>query len=167
MASIPVKPYPFEREYDSFEAAIKGAKNHPLQKQAQSDGQQLTGTSIIDGYWTNRDCVIRFSNERWLHVFTQDGFVRWAIADSLPSTNLPQLDSIGAAPIVLDWGGTIGESPFDRLAIIANRRGAMFSQLWINEGGLLLYTHGQSELWFHAVYRTDTNEDLLFAFEDS
>jgi hypothetical protein len=166
MKSIPVKSYPFERTYSSAAAAIAGAENHPLQPKAKSDAKRLEGTTLIDGYWTLADFFLRFSNELWLHVFVESGHVRWTIAEMPPGLKDTQVERVGAAPVVLDWGGEVGESPMDRSNLLAKRRGAEFKNLWVNECGLLVYTRRQPILSFHACYRRDTGEDVLHVCED-
>jgi hypothetical protein len=166
MNSIPVKPYPLERSYATWDKAIQDAIDHPLQAQAQADGQSLSSTYLIDGYWTSCDFVLRFSNEIHLHTFVQNGLVRWMLSLSPPNLNGIEVERVGAPAIVLDWGGAVGESPMDRSAMLVKRRGAEFSRLWVNEGGLLVYLRRQPILWFHAIYRTDTREDMLFVTEE-
>jgi hypothetical protein len=166
MDSIPIKSYPLERSYSTWGKAIQGAINHPLQAQAQTDGQSLSGTYLIDGYWTPSEFVLRFSNEINLHTFVENGLVRWTLSSSPPNLNGIEVERVGAPAIILDWGGVVGESEMDRSALLVKRRGAEFSRLWINEGGLLVYLRRHPILWFQAIYRTDTREDMLFVTEE-
>jgi hypothetical protein len=164
MNVIPIRPYPVEKGYTTFSAAIDGAKNHPLQKHAQADGDSLFGTTLTDGFWTHRDFVLTFSEEYYLHVFIADGAVRWSLTKSPPELQGDQIQRIGAPPVVLDFGGEVGETRADYSALLSQRQGASFSRLWVNEGGLLVYTRGHPILWFHPCYRLDTAQDVLFVF---
>jgi hypothetical protein len=166
MTPIPVKGYPFERTYASFEEAIAGAKAHPLQPKSQLDAERLKGTCLVDGYWTLSHFVLRFSNEMWLHVFVDSGLARWTLAEKPPLLNEAEVERVGVPPIVLAWGGEIGDKPMDRSALLAKRRGADFTRLWVNECGFFVYTRKQLILIFHALYRTDTGEDVLYVTED-
>jgi len=164
MTSIPVRPYPFERTYDSFEAAIAGAERHPLQPKARSDTRWLLGASIAEAFWTDAEFVLGFSNGRWLHVFLHRSRVRWGVTETEPRLGDP-VQRIGSPPVVLDWGGDLGEVPEDRSSLAAARRGAEFTRLWFIDS-LLVYTRGMPILWFSPIQRTDGGGDMLFVCEE-
>ena len=166
MTPIPIKTYPLERTYSSAEAAIAGAKAHPLQTQAKADSKRLEGTRLLDGYWTFKDFVLQFSNAKWLHIFTERSRVRWRVTETAPVFDEAVVEQVGAPPVVIAWGGELGDRPMDRSALVTQRGGTAFWNLWVNEGGLLVYTRGHPILYFHVLCRTDTGEDILFVDED-
>jgi hypothetical protein len=162
---IPVKGYPFERAFNSFDAAIQGATNHPLQGKAQDDTALLSGASLVDGYWTGSDLVLQFSNERWLHVFERDHRARGDVVDGAPDLG-DVVQRVGASPIILDWGAAIGECRMDLSSLMAKRRGAEFQHLFVNECGFYVYMRQCLILAFHVVRRLDVEEDMLFVTEE-
>jgi hypothetical protein len=163
MKSIPVDGHPFERTYDSPEAAIAEADNHPLQSKARSDGLHLLGAILVDSYWTNSEFALGFSNGQWLHVFLDNHRVRWALGETKPCI-LGTVEQVGSPPLKLDWG-IVGEELMDRSSLVSARFGKEFVRLWVNEIGLFVYTKGQLILRFGAIFRTDTGEDILYVTE--
>jgi hypothetical protein len=167
MIPLPVKAYPPERTYRSAAAAITGAKNHPLQLEAQAVTRQLEGTRIVGGAWTLGDFVINLSNGLWLHIFIKDGHVGWSLGENRPQLQGSKRETVGSPPVWLDWGGEIGCCTMDRSGLLARRIGAEFRLLFVNEGGIVVYTkHQKMVLLFHPLFRTDSREDILYVTED-
>lgn len=164
MTRIPVTAHGLGRSYGSFEAALAGAMNHPLQPKAQSDGSKLLGSTFVDAFWTGSEFALGFSKGQWLHVFMANHHVRWILIGSKPNL-LGDVQRIDSPPMLLEWT-TGGEGLMDRSSLIGARIGKEFVRLWVNEGGFYVYTKKQLILCFHAIFRTDTGEDLLYVTED-
>lgn len=162
MQRISVEPYPPLRSYDSINAAIEGAHNHPLQQRAMDDSQRLAGTSLLDAIWTERDFGLRFSNRLHLHVFARGRRVQWSIQHDL---DIEEPQRVGASPILLQWPDDVSDYVMDCSSMIAHRRGCRFTRLFVNEMGLWLYLHRRMILHFSAVRRTDTGEYILCVTE--
>lgn len=164
MKPIRVHAHPPERTYKTAEAAIAGARNHPLQPQATSDAALLAESTLVDAFWTCSEHVLRFSNGRWLHVFLDDRRVRWSVSEAEPSID-GLIARVGSPPVVLDWGNEIGQKTMECSSLIAARRGKEFNRLWVNEGGVLVYLKGCLTLCFHPIFADDTGEDMLYVTE--
>jgi hypothetical protein len=164
MRTIPVETYPLKKTYKTAEAAIEGAKNNPLQPMARADSDRLTGTSVVDACWTDTDFVIRFSNERFLHIWTCLEEVQWEVLECPPVLNKNEVQRVGAEPVVYCWQ-RLGDRVHDSSALTAKRRGAEFQRLFVNEGGLLVYLRGHLIWHFAAIRRTDLDQPILLVDE--
>ena len=165
MRVIPVEPYPVQDAYPGFEGAIAGALRHPLQSQARADTLAFLGARVADAWWTDTDCVIRFSNERLLHIWVDGHMVRWGVADTSPELSGAVVERIGAPAVICRWLVS-GDEVRDRSALAAKRVGSEFVRLFVTGGALLVYCRGQLIWWFSAVHRTDTNLPMLYVTED-
>jgi hypothetical protein len=70
--------------YSTPEEAINATLNHPLKNRLKSDTAKLKGTKITEGYWTENDFIINFSNNLWIHVYSEDDIVKWTISETKP-----------------------------------------------------------------------------------
>jgi hypothetical protein len=161
---IPVEPYPVHKTYSTFEGAIVGALRHPLQPQAQADTASLLKASVADTWWTDTDCVIEFSNDRWLHMWVDGQVVRWEVTGIPPVLAGAAVERIGAPAILCRWPVT-GDELWDRSALAAKRLGSEFLRLFVTGGALLVYCRGQLIWWFSAVRRTDLGVSILHVGE--
>lgn len=166
MEPIPVKPHPFRQTFDSFEHAITHAMSHPLRSMVDADAGRLRDTTLAGGFWSFSDFILEFSNNHWLHIFVSGTEVRWQLLESQPVLSAEPQFRIGAPPIQLDWQGSIGVQPMNVSELVAKRIGADFKTLFINHTGFFVYFHGHLVFQFHAAYRTDTGEDMLYMIED-
>jgi len=166
MESIPVKSHPYRQTFDSVEHAVRHAMSHPLQSRAASDAERLADTRLIDGYWSFSDFILGFSNKQWLHIFVSGTEVRWQLLDSQSVPSVEPEFRIGAPPIQLDWQGWIGVRPMNASELVAKRIGAELTKLFINHTGFFVYFRGHLVFEFHAAYRTETGEDMLYVVED-
>ena len=164
MRTIFVETYPLKKTYKTAEAAIEGAKSNPLQPKARADSERLSGTTVVDVCWTDTHFVIRFSNERFLHIWACPEEVRWEVIEHPPAVTENEVQRVGAEPIVYRWQ-RIGDRAHDCSALTAKRRGAEFQRLFINEGGLLVYLRGHSIWHFGAIRRTDLDQPILLVDE--
>jgi hypothetical protein len=171
MRIMPVDAYPLKKEYGSPKAAMEGAKNNPLQPIARTDAEELLGTTIVDAYWTDTDFVIRFSNQRFLHIRValdacQLGDVRWEVLEAPPAIRENELQRVGAEPVIHRWRPELGDHVHDCSALTTKRIGAEFERLFVNEAGLLVYFRGRSIWFFSAIRRTDLDQPILFVAEN-
>ncbi len=166
MKPIPVKPHPYRQAFDSIEHTVRYAMGHPLQSKAAADAEKLGDTTLVDGCWSFKDFILGFSNSQWLHIFVSGTEVRWQLFDSQPVLSAEPQFRIGAPPIQLDWQGWIGVRPMNSSELVAKRIGAEFTKLLINHTGFFVYFRGHLVFEFHAAYRTDTGEDMLYVIED-
>ena len=148
----------------SFGGAIAAAQNDPLQPKASIDTKTLLGSRIADVYWTDAACIIRFSNDRSLHVRSTGTAVEWNVTDDTPQLDSLPNQRIGSQSVLIRFPNRT-EYVWDRSAIAAVRIGCEFEQLYVTSGALLLYCRGQLIWWFHAGRRADTGQPLLFTAE--
>jgi hypothetical protein len=165
MRVIPVDSYYSVKGYDSLEAAIEGAYSHPEQAQARDDTERLAGSRVVDAYWTDSDCVIRFTNELLLHIRAEVDSVVWETVDRPPELDHIAIERVGAPPIVGRWRSDIGDRILDRSALAAKRRGREFKMLFVNEVGLYVYCRGVLIWMFQSVRRTDLDQPMLWVTE--
>jgi hypothetical protein len=162
---IPVSNYPLKSSYGSFEAAIEGAKGNPLQPKARTDSAELADTTIVDAYWTDVQISIRFSNEKFLHIWASPGDVEWDVVDDPPMAQAPDIQRVGAEPVVHRWAAPIVDDVKDCSALVSKRRGAEFQRLFVNEIGLLVYCRRRLIWRFAAVRRVDLDQPILSVSE--
>lgn len=169
MRIIPVTTYPLRKTYKTAEAAIEGAKNHPLQPNARADASKLAGTMVVDAYWTDTDFVIRFSNEQLLHIWACLDEIRWEVSETPPMVKEGEVRRVGSEPVVYRWrpGPGFGDQIHDWSTLTAKRRGAEFQRLFVNEGGLLVYVRGHLIWCFMVIRRTDCDQPILYVEEEN
>src|SRR5687767_1899285 len=96
---IPVE-LAFENDgYDTAEAAIAAAKNHPSQPDAREDAAAFAGRTFVDAWGDANERVLEFSGGLWLRVFVDGSRVAWA-AERVKPDKPP-----AAGPVVLEWPG--------------------------------------------------------------
>jgi len=161
---IPVEPYPVQETYSTFEGAIAGAMLHPLQPKAQADTAALLKARVTDAWWTDRDCVVQFSNERFLHVWADGQLVQWVVTNTPPALDVA-VERIGSPAALCRWP-VVGDKVWDRSALAAKRLGSEFVRLFVTGGALLVYCRGHLIWWFSAARRTDIDLSILHACED-
>jgi hypothetical protein len=66
----------------------------------------------------------------------------------------------------LSWGNIDELSYMDKSKLLEDRIGKEFDELFLTDVSFLIYTKKQLILSFSALYRTDTNEDFLYVYED-
>jgi len=168
MRIIPVESCPQKKAYESFEAAIEGAQNNPLQPRARADSERLIGATVVDAYWTDRQFVVRFSNEQFLHIWACPEELKWEVTKFAPVIPERDVRRIGDEPVVHRWrpGPALGDHVQDCSALVAKRRGAEFQQLFVNQFGLWVYLRGHLVWHFGAIRRTDLDQPILAVCED-
>ena len=119
----------------------------------------------MDACWTYSEFALQFSNGKWLHVFIRNARVAWSLAVEPPISS-PDVKQIGAPPILLDWGGVVGESLMDCSALLSKRQNSRFQTIFVNECGLYVYMQNQLILTFIAIVRFDTGSVLLYVDEE-
>jgi hypothetical protein len=162
---IPVTNYPLKSSYGSFEAAIEGATRNPLQPKAQADSENLAGTTVVDAYWNDVEFAIRFSNERFLHIWACPGEVGWEIVEDPPVVDESDVQRVGAEPVIHRWAAPLVDEVKDCSTLVCKRRGAEFQRLFVNEIGLLVYCRRRLIWRFAAVRREDRDQPILSVSE--
>lgn len=169
MRTVPVDSYPVVPTFNSVAAAIRHAKAYPPLAQAQADEQQLLGADIVDGFWTDTEFAIRFSNNRFLHIWVEPEIaahnLSWSVLEVEPRLQAGEIGRVGAATVLLGFP-KIGTFRMDRSALLAARRGKPLRKLFVNEVAFYVYTPQQRILCFGCVRRRDTGENLLYVHED-
>jgi len=163
---IAVRPRPFRGHFDSIEAAVNHAMSHPLRFDANRDAQRLVGTALVDGWWTLSEWALRFSNGLGLQIWVPETEVRWRLTAELAEPDDGTILRIGSAPIRLIWPEPHGELEMNCSELLAKRRGAVFRDLHVNHTGLYLYFQGHLVFEFHAIYRLDDGQNMLYVRED-
>lgn len=156
--TIPVYSEPPSPTFRTAEEAI--CYVHPLAPKAKVDAVRLANTTIDDGFWSDQEFVLRFSNGVFLHVSVEDMAEGWMLTEQEPFLQVRLIERIGSPPVSLSWP-VVGKSNWDRSSLLARRIGGQFKALWYGVG-FLVYVHGQPPLWFKSIYRTDTMERLLY-----
>jgi hypothetical protein len=169
MRTISVTIHPPSPTFSSAIAAIRHVERSPRRAQAKADEQLLRGSQIIDGFWSDSDCAIRFSNGRLLHIHAAPsqagGRVDWAVLDAEPDLGDCEIRRVGCEPIVLQFSAAVRYT-MDLSAMVAARRGKDFRALYANDGQFYLYTPRQQILCFGRVQRADTGGGMLYVYED-
>jgi len=75
--TIPIASEPPNPVFNTAEEAIRFV--HPLLPKAKADALLLANTTIDDGFWTDQEFAIRFSNGLFLHVFVEDKGEGWTL----------------------------------------------------------------------------------------
>lgn len=166
MEPIQVRAYPVASSFPTMEKAIAHARSHPRLADARRDAERLAGSRFVDAAWTLSEWILRFDNDLSLRVWLERSEVRWTLA---PSEEVPTGDGyqrVGAAPVVLDWGGTTGLRSMDASALVACRRGARFKTLFVNEMAFLVYFHEHLILWFGQVERLSDGQAIIYVCEE-
>jgi hypothetical protein len=164
---IRVRPYPLARSFDTIEAAVAHAMSHPRLSEARRDAAQLKEAVFVDACWTLFEWVIRFDCDLGLCVWVEQAEVRWALRPAPAVVVGEGFQRVGAAPVILDWIGTVGLWEMDCSSLVAKRRGAQFKDLFVNEYGLFVYLHGHLILQFGRAERVVDGRTILYAFEDN
>ncbi len=111
---------------------------------------------------------IRFSNQKFLHVFVDPKErwrnVQWRILENEPTISGANFEKVGAPPVVLHFP-QVDPYVMDRSSLIAARRGRDIIKFFVNEFSFYLYTPRRLILSFGSVYRLDNKENLLYFYE--
>jgi len=170
MRTLAVHSSPIAPTFSSADAAIQHSKSYSRSAKARADEGLVTGCEITDAYWSDTDFVIRFSNDRFLHLFVaaeqSEMSVKWGILERDPVLPGVALEYIGSAPVALQFSRA-GHYVMDRSALIAARRGKTLTRFFVNEMGIYLYTPRQLTLCFRSVFRVDTGDGLLYVGEEN
>jgi hypothetical protein len=169
MREISVGSYPFEPTFKTAAAAIAHAKSYGPLVRAKADYQSIMGSQMVDAFWTDEVFVIRFSNQKYLHVFVDPKErrqnVQWRMMDNEPVVPGVNFRKVGAPAIVLNFPKG-GSYVMDCSTLIAARLGKEIKRFFVNELGFFIHTPQQRMLSFGSVYRLDNHENLLYVFED-
>jgi len=163
---IPIVSLPFAtRSYKTPEAAIAAAQLHPLLPKAKKDAARFAGAVVEDVFWTEAEHVIVLSNGLYLHVEARDdpkhtGDIAWRVSDNKPDLK-GEIETIGAPPVLIDWGPTEGVCPMDRSALAAKRLGTVAFDLWVGEG-LFVYCRSNPVWRFSATLNGDSGRPMLY-----
>ena len=161
MRRIHIESGPPPRSYDTFEKAVSGAEQHPLQDRARGFGSLLEHSKIDTVHWYTGVCEVTFTNDRLLRVEARDFQLKWEVR-----TNASPRTSVVYEPVELVWNPEL-RTVFDPCSQFAGITGAEFAMLFVNEWGLLLYTRGNPILWFQPYRIRESRQDFLFgSFDD-
>ncbi|MGF1633887.1 MAG: hypothetical protein ACFCVE_08575 [Phycisphaerae bacterium] len=145
--------------YSSAEAAIAAAKGHPRQEKAQADEELLAGQLFVGGRASFSRWCLEFTGSLWVDIIAQDDEVDWRVTHEAP------VFEHLSEPYTLRWPS--GADPVtDPARMFADRAGAPFWQLWVNELGFYVYLRRKLILCFHPVRRVDDGSCVLSVFED-
>jgi hypothetical protein len=140
--------------------------SHPRLPEARRDAAQLEGSLFVDACWTLFEWVIRFDCDLSLRIWIEQGKIQWALRPSPEAAPGDEFHRVGAAPVTLDWVGTVGLREMDSSALVAKRRGARFKDLFVSEHGLFVYLHGHLILHLCRLERVADGRGIIYAFED-
>ena len=166
MEPIRVRPYPLARTFPSMEAAVAHAMSHPRLPEARRDADRLKGSVFVDARWTLFEWVIRFDRGLSLCIWIDQTDVQWSLRPSQEPAAGDEFHRVGAAPVTLEWSGTVGLSEMDSSSLVAKRRRAQFKDLFVNECGLFVYLYGHLVLQLCLVERVADGRGIIYASED-
>ncbi|MEZ6143023.1 MAG: hypothetical protein R3B84_20860 [Zavarzinella sp.] len=149
--------------YSSFNAAIASAKAHPRQGKARADGEMLASQSFVGGRASYSRWCLEFTGSLWIDIVAQNDEVEWRVTREGP------VFEYLSEPYALRWPSG-AESVTNPARIFADRVGAPFWQLWVNEIGFYVYVRRKLILCFHPVRRVDSIDNgscVLSVFEDN
>jgi hypothetical protein len=163
---IPVKPYPIRPAFASLEAAVAQLKSHPRLPDAMRDAELLTGSHLVDAWWTLHEWGLRFDSGLCLRVWPEGAEVDWQLMPSGNELAGTEVRRVGSPPVRLRWPRGLGIREMDCSALIANRRGSYFHNMLVSGFGLFLYFQGHPVLQFHAVHCETDGRSLLHVYAD-
>src|SRR4051812_35619918 len=114
--------------YSSAAGAIAAAKGHLQQSKARADGELLEGQTFVGGRASYSRWCLEFTGPWYVDIISHNDQVEWRVTQEPPS-----FDSLSET-YALRWPSHV-ESTINPAALFANRAGAEFWQLWVNEGG--------------------------------
>jgi hypothetical protein len=159
MIILPVEIRRPVEAYSSAGAAIAAAKGHPQQRKARADGTMLAGQSFVGGRASYSRWFLEFTGSLWVDIAARDDQVEWRV------THEPPVFEHSSEPYALRWPSG-DNSATDPAKLFADRVGAPFWQLWVNEGGFYVYLRRKLILCFHAVRRVEDGASVLCVCED-
>jgi len=168
MREITVKTYPVGPSFSTPEEAIAHSFAYPPLLQARADWELVRGSQFVDAWWTDEDFVIRFSNEKFLHVFVDAEAgrnIRWRVLATEPVIGGAGIERVGSPAVLLNFSRA-GPYVMDRSALVTARRGRDVTQFFVNEVSFYVYTPRQLILTFGVAYRADNGRNLLYVCED-
>jgi hypothetical protein len=149
-----------------MEAAVAHALSHPRLPEARRDAARLKGSLFVDASWTLFEWVIRFDCDLSLRIWIEQAEVQWSLRPSPDVAAGEEFQRVGAAPVTLDWAGTVGLWEMDCSSVIAKRRGGRFKDLFVNEHGLFVYLYDHLILQLGRAERVADGRGIIYAFED-
>lgn len=168
VGAIPVRPYLRERVFyhSELEAAINHAFSHPLLPAARQDAERLSGAHLTDAFWTLREWVLAFDNGTELRVRPEESEVRWSLGAPGESSIVESASRVGAPPVPLRWLHWEQVREMDCSTLVAKRLGAVFHDLFVNDGGLFVYFRDHLILCFQSVCCETDGQSMLYVCED-
>jgi hypothetical protein len=163
---IRVRSYPLVRTFGTMETAVAHAQSHSRLPDARRDAARLKGSLFVDACWTLAEWVIRFDCDLSLHAWVEAAEVQWSLRRSADVSSGEEFQRVGAAPVTLDWAGTVGLWAMDCSSLVAKRRGARFKDLFVTEHGLWVYLHGHLILQLGRAERVADGRGIIYALED-
>jgi hypothetical protein len=164
-SAIPVILHPFRQSFDSIEEAVKHSMSHPKRFEAKRDSLRLVYSRLADCDWSLSEWKLGFSNGLCLLVFVTNTTVGWQLIENVGGPTQVGSQPPCSAPVRLRWPEPLGVQEMDCSAMINKRREALFRNLHVNHTGFYVYFEKHLVLEFHAVYRPDTGEDMLYVCE--
>lgn len=165
---IPIRPYPRERvfHWPELQAAVSHAFSHPLLSLARLDAERLAGARLTDAFWTLREWTLLFDNDLELRVWPEEPEVRWRLAPCGESPLSGAVSRVGTPPVALHWLQWQEVREMDCTGLVAERLGASFRDLFVNDGGLFVYFRDHLILCFGAVRCETDGRSMLYVYED-
>jgi hypothetical protein len=145
--------------YPTRKAAIAAAKSHPHQQKTRADSALLVDRFFVGGHCSHSHWCLEFTGSLWLNITCWNDEVRWEV------THEPPAFASSVEQFRLRWPSG-EEILIDPETLLADRVGAEFWQLWVNELGLLVYLRGKRILWFDTVRHVEDGTCILLVSED-
>lgn len=164
MPCIPVIAHPFRTSFGSVGDAVRFALTHPHCAKAERDAGRLRGATLIDFAWSLDHVVLGFSDGSAMHITIRCGEVDWSLdpTPSRPAATPSHGGVVEPIRLAFPWG----EVAIRPRELIEQRVGARLRTLGANHTGFYVRFEGHPDLHFHALYRRDTGENVLYVIED-
>lgn len=163
MNRVPVTSFGFAADdYDSPEAAIRGALQADGQECALRDTKRIDGATLERASWSKANAVLQFSNATELRVYLEGHRVAWELGERGHDVDAPS--SVDREPVIHGWGGSVGDVVYEPTALIAKRLNRPIRRLFVCEG-LMVYFQSLPILWFRSIEYRDTRSLALYMSE--
>lgn len=168
MPPISARFYPLGQTFDTMQAAVQHSLGHPLQAAARRDAARLRDAVFIDACWSPSVWWLRFDSGLTLRVWADPAAVHWSLGPSPGPADADEdaVERVGAAPVTFQFEGLAEPWPMDPSALVAKRRGARLTNLFVNDFGLWVYLRGHLILQFGCAERTADGRSILYVLED-
>jgi hypothetical protein len=152
--------------WPELNATVRRAFSHLLLPAARWDRESLAGARLADAFWTLREWVLVFDNCTELRVWPGEPEVRWRVLARGESAVGEDVSRVGAPHVPLHWLHWKLVREIDCSELVAERFGACFRDLFVNDGGLFVYFREHLVLCVVAVRCEPDGRIVPYVYDD-